>query len=69
MKSSVHKELEEKLSKDHACYVLVTLGERKADGTHDVEMSYGGGDPVLASYLLSGAQACIDEEVEEEAVE
>ena len=69
MRKSVHKELESKLSKKHACYVLITCNEQKEDGTFDIEMSYGGDDPVLASYLLHGAQAYIDEEVEEEAIE
>lgn len=69
MKESVHKELEEKLSKDHTCYVLITCNKKTPGGALDVEMSYGGDDPVLVNMLLDGAQAYIEEEVEEEYVE
>lgn len=63
MKDNLHKELEEKLSRAHA-YVLITCDQGKKAGTLDIEMSYGGDDPALASYLLSDAQSVIEEEEE-----
>lgn len=65
MKSTLHKELEEKLSEGHECYILITCGKHPSNGSLDVEFSYGGDDPILASCLLSQAQAVIDEEVED----
>lgn len=65
MKSALHKELEEKLSETEDCFVLITCKKQMIDGTMSIEMSYGGDDPVLASYLLANAQAYISEEVEE----
>lgn len=61
MKSNLHKQLQRKLSSGNVCYVLITCDQTKGDGTLDVEMSYGGDDPGLASYLLSDAQAYIDD--------
>lgn len=69
MRKNVHKELELKLTEEHAGYVLITCNKEKEDGTFDVEMSYGGGDALFASYLIHGAQAFIDEEVQEEGIE
>jgi hypothetical protein len=66
MKSPLHKELEERFSNGKGCYILITC-EEEFDGSLEVEMSYGGGDPALASYLLSDAQAYLNEEAEEAA--
>jgi hypothetical protein len=64
MATRVKRDLEHHLSKNHACYVLITCGEPKADGSMDVRMSYKG-DAVLASYLLEGAQTYIhDSEID-----
>ena len=61
MKPNPHKEFEEKLSQGNACYVLITCSAGAEGGTLNVEMSYGGDDPALASYLLSDAQAYIED--------
>jgi len=53
------------LSKNRACYVLISCGEPSADGNMDVEMTYEG-DLSLASYLLQGAQTFIDEKQDQE---
>lgn len=67
MKSSLHQELEERLSTRETSYVLITCERDFEGGPLEVEMSYGGDDPILASYLLSGAQAVINEEVDEDS--
>ena len=61
MKEDMHKRVKKLLSKKCAGYVLVTCSEPVADGKMEVEMTYEG-DPVLASYLLEGAQGYLDEE-------
>lgn len=61
MSQSKHKQVEKKLQKNHACYVLITCDKGK-EGTLDVEMSYSTDDPALASMLLHGAQSIIDED-------
>lgn len=60
MKACKQKQLRDLLSKNHACYVLITCDTPTDDGNMQVEMSYGG--PVtLAGLLLQGAQSIIDE--------
>lgn len=66
MNSLLHKEIEERMSNSDICYVLITCERKRLDGSLQVEMSHTVEDPVLASYLLSNAQAYIDEKVEEE---
>lgn len=62
-KDNKNKSIQEKLAKNHACYVLVTCNAPAADGNMEVEMSYHG-DTALASLLLHGAQTYMDEEHE-----
>lgn len=52
---------------NHACYILITCGQPKADGKMAVEMKYEG-DPTLAAYLLESAQGFIDPGEEEEQI-
>ena len=59
--SKISDEIKAELSKDHACYVLVTCNTPSEDGKMQVEMSYEG-DPVLAAYLLQGAQNFLEEQ-------
>lgn len=49
------------LEKDFEGYVLVTCRPASNDGKMQVEMSYDG-DPVLAAYLMEGAQEYLQEE-------
>lgn len=64
MKSNKQKQLRDTLSKNHACYVLITCDEPTDDGNMKVEMTYEG-DVNLAAYLLQGAQSIIDEKGDE----
>lgn len=64
MKSIKPKRLRDRLSKNHACYVLITCDAPTDDGNMQVEMTYEG-DAALASYLLQGAQSMIDEKGED----
>lgn len=50
-----------RLAKKYMCYVLLTCDGPEANGQMQVKMSYEG-DPVLASYLLQGAQNIIDDD-------
>lgn len=59
MKNNVHEEVRKKLSDQTACYVLITCGEPSESGEMNVELSYDG-DPVLAEYLIQGAQNYFD---------
>lgn len=61
MEKDVHKQIRKLLAKDFAGFVLVTCKNPLSDGKMQVEMSYEG-DPVLAAYLLEGAQGYLDEE-------
>ncbi|CDZ81000.1 hypothetical protein BN1013_01528 [Candidatus Rubidus massiliensis] len=63
MKQNNH--IKEALSKQHACYVLITCDEPSEDGNIQVEMSHQG-DTSLISYLIQGAQSYIDDQEEEE---
>jgi hypothetical protein len=62
--TKISEEIKAELSKDHTCYVLVTCNTPSVDGKMQVEMSYEG-DPVLAAYLLQGAQSFLEEQDEE----
>jgi hypothetical protein len=59
--AKISEEIIAELSKDHSCYVLVTCNTPSEDGKMQVEMSYEG-DPVLAAYLLQGAQSFLEEQ-------
>ena len=61
MKNDIHKRIRKLLEKDFEGYVLVTCRPAESDGKMQVEMSYDG-DPVLAAYLMEGAQEYLDEE-------
>jgi hypothetical protein len=61
MQNKIDKEIKAKLARKHACYVLITCDSPTEDGRMQVEMSYEG-DPVLAAYLLQGAQNILEEE-------
>lgn len=60
MKKSIHEEIRDKISDKTACYVLITCEQPSASGEMNVELSYDG-DPVLAEYLIQGAQNYFDE--------
>ncbi len=68
MKEDIHKRIKKLLGKDYAGYVLVTCKRPVADGHMQVEMTYDG-NPILAAYLLEGAQEYLDEEEEEVGLE
>lgn len=55
MRVDVHKDLKKMLKKGYKGYVLITCRPQTEDGHMEVEMSYDG-DPVLASFLMEGAQ-------------
>jgi hypothetical protein len=61
MSKHSRKHIQEVLDKNPSCYVLITCGEPAEDGQMQVEMTYQG-DAMLASYLLQGAQLCMDQE-------
>lgn len=58
--------LEKELEKNNECYVLITCGKPSGEGNMQVEMTLGGVDPFLASYLLQGAQNMVDQNIENE---
>jgi len=60
-RSDIHKRVQKLLEKDFEGYVLVTCRPAAGDGKMQVEMSYDG-DPVLAAYLMEGAQEYLEEE-------
>ena len=68
MKSDIHKRVRKLLEKDFEGYVLVTCRPASNDGKMQVEMSYDG-DPVLAAYLMEGAQEYLQEEDADSEVE
>ena len=63
--TKISEEIKAELSKDHSCYVLVTCNSPNEEGKMQVEMSYEG-DPILAAYLLQGAQTFLEEQDPEE---
>lgn len=60
MKSKIDKEIRKQLASRHACFVLITCDSPSKEGNMHVEMTYEG-DPVLAAYLLEGAQSYLAE--------
>ncbi len=58
-KRAIREKLKRQLSEHYSCYVLITCEESDESGKMQVEMSYDG-DPVVAAYLLEGAQDFID---------
>lgn len=64
MKKGVSERLMKELAKENACYVLITCRKPTEEGEMQVEFNYEG-DVALASYLLQGAQAYMDEQQEE----
>lgn len=64
-KRNANKHIKTTLSKNNACYILITCNDSSVNGEKDVEMSYQG-DIALASYLLQGAQLALDEQFEGE---
>ena len=60
MKQDVHKHIRKLLSGRYAGFVLVTCKRPMRNGTMQVEMTYDG-DPILAAYLLDGAQGYLEE--------
>ena len=68
MGSDVHKQIKKLLKKDFKAYVLVTCKASSPDGFMQVEMSYDG-DPVLAAYLMEGAQEKLDQENNAQSLE
>lgn len=59
-KKYAREQIKKTLSKNHACYVLVTCSEPTEEGKMEVELSYDG-DESLVSYLLQSAQNVFDE--------
>jgi hypothetical protein len=62
-KNEVPRDIKKVLSKQNACYVLITCGEPSEDGEMKVEMTYEG-DRILAAYLLESAQGFIEDDSE-----
>jgi hypothetical protein len=58
MKHDVDQHIRSTLSKNHACYILITCDEPTEDGEMQVEMTYEG-DLTVAAYLLEGAKTFI----------
>ncbi len=61
MAADIHQRIRKLLAKEYAGFVLVTCKQPTNSGTMQVEMTYDG-DPILAAYLLEGAQGYLDEE-------
>lgn len=53
-KRSIRSMFKRKKKKNIICYVLITCGEAKKDGTMDVDMRFEG-DRSLADYLIKSA--------------
>lgn len=51
----VHKQVKNMMTDDHLSYVLVTCRKSNSKDQLEVQMTFDG-DPVLASYLVKGAQ-------------
>lgn len=52
--------IHELLAEKHACYVLITCDPPADGGEMQVKMTYEG-DPILAAYLVQGAQDYMDD--------
>ena len=68
MDHSEYEEFVEKLSKNHASYVLITCDEPQADGRMSVNMTHDG-DSYLVSYLLNVANSMAEEKLDLEISE
>jgi hypothetical protein len=68
MRHGNYEKLMELLAKEHSCFILITCDNKSSDGNMNVNMTYEG-DPALASYLLDGAKARVDAEIEAEVSE
>jgi hypothetical protein len=53
--------LRNKLSKQHACYVLITCNHPDEKGSMQVEMTYEG-DACLAAMLIENAQSYLQDD-------
>lgn len=60
MKRQIQKQLQEVMTKNPSCCVLISCGQPSENGDMKVEMTYYG-DSSLASYLVRGAQHFFDE--------
>lgn len=60
-KKGATQDIKNVLSKNNACYVLITCGVPSDDGKMEVEMTYEG-DACLAAYLIESAQGFIDQD-------
>lgn len=67
MNEREYQKIESTLSKQHACYVLITCKRPTKQGKMAVEMRTGG-DPMLASYLINGARDLIEETADEQLI-
>jgi hypothetical protein len=56
----IQKHLQEVMTKNPSCYVLISCGQPSENGDMQVEMTYYG-DAGLASYLVQGAQHFFEE--------
>jgi hypothetical protein len=54
-RKDVPKQVKKLLEQTNECYVLITCGKAREDGTMQVEMTYEG-DADLAAYLIESAQ-------------
>lgn len=61
-KGQSFKSIKNVLSKNHACYVLITCSDPSKDGKMQVEFNYSG-DECLAAYLMEEAQNVIDNKI------
>jgi len=61
-----YEEFIEKLSENHASYVLITCDEPKEDGKMSVNMTHAGGDSYLVTYLLQVAHSMAEEKLDQE---
>ena len=61
---SLSKTLRKKLSKQHACYVLITCNHPDEKGSMQVEMTYEG-DACLAAMLIENAQSYLQDDAQE----
>jgi len=68
MDHNEYEEFIEKLSGNHASYVLITCDEPKEDGKMSVNMTHHG-DSYLVSYLLNVAHSMAEDKLDQELSE
>jgi hypothetical protein len=56
------EKIKDNLSKQSACYVLLTCTDPDKDGKMNVDFAYEG-DEILAAYLIDNAQKYFDEKI------